>query len=55
MKLFKRRSTRKIKSEMNRIKTEIDAIYTAPFMTKENFDRWSDLNHKLFEMKNQLK
>jgi len=55
MNLFRRRSVREIKSEMNRIKTEIDAIYTAPFMTKKNFDRWSDLNHKLFEIKSQLK
>jgi len=55
MKLFKRKSARKIKSEIERINQEMSTLYTDPFMTKTNFDMWSDLNHKLFEMKNQLK
>ena len=44
MKLFKRKSVRKIKSEMNRIKIEMDKLYITPFMPKENFILWNDYN-----------
>ena len=42
MKLFKRKSVRKIKSEMNRIKIEMDKLYITPFMPKENYTVWNE-------------
>jgi len=56
MKLFKRKSVRKIKSEMNRIKTEMDKVeYTKPFMKNQDFVLWNDYNSKLVALEWVLK
>lgn len=44
MKLFPRRSTRKIKSEINRINTEMEHLSGNGFMTEAELILWNDYN-----------